>query len=81
MAVDTYPETSGEDETNRGESYGDAEALQEAVKSLPPGQRVAIELLKFRELSLKEATTISGTSVGGPEGGDPPGDTGAGVAR
>jgi RNA polymerase sigma-70 factor (ECF subfamily) len=63
VAVDTYPETSGEDETNRGDGYGDAEALQQAVKSLPQGQRVAIELLKFRELSLKEAATVSGMSV------------------
>ena len=43
VAVDNYPETSGEDETNRGDGYGDAEALQQAVKSLPQGQRVAID--------------------------------------
>ena len=63
VAVETYPETSGDDETNTGESFGDAEALQQAVKALPPGQRVAIELLKFRELSLKEAASVSGMSV------------------
>jgi RNA polymerase sigma-70 factor (ECF subfamily) len=63
VAVDVYPETSGEDETNRGDGYGDAEALQQAVKALPQGQRVAIELLKLRELSLKEAATVSGMSV------------------
>ncbi len=63
VAVDTYPETSGEDETNRGDGYGDAEALQQAVQTLPHGQRVAIELLKFRELSLKEAAIVSGMSV------------------
>jgi len=63
VAVDTYPETSGDDGTNTGGAYGDVEALQEAVKTLPQGQRVAIELLKFRELSLKEAAAVSGMSV------------------
>ncbi len=63
VAVDVYPETSGDDETNPGSTYGDVEALQEAVKTLPQGQRVAIELLKFREFSLKEAAAVSGMSV------------------
>jgi RNA polymerase sigma-70 factor (ECF subfamily) len=31
---------------------------------LPAGQRRAIELLKFQELSLKEAAEATGTSVG-----------------
>jgi RNA polymerase sigma factor (sigma-70 family) len=43
---------------------GDASALQEAVRALPEGQRQAIELLKLKELSLKEAAEVSGTSVG-----------------
>jgi RNA polymerase sigma-70 factor (ECF subfamily) len=34
------------------------------VRALPEGQRQAIELLKLKELSLKEAAAISGTSVG-----------------
>jgi RNA polymerase sigma-70 factor (ECF subfamily) len=63
LAVDVYPETSGEDGANTGDAYGDAEALQQAVRSLPQGQRVAIELLKLRELSLKEASRVSGMSV------------------
>ncbi|HET7715806.1 MAG TPA: sigma-70 family RNA polymerase sigma factor [Bauldia sp.] len=64
IAVETYPETSGEAETNTGEAaYGDAEALRQAMKSLPRSQRVAIELLKLRELSLKEAASMSGMSV------------------
>src|SRR5687768_4203096 len=37
------------------EGFGDTEALDEAIKSLPRGQREAIELLKLKELSLKEA--------------------------
>jgi RNA polymerase sigma factor (sigma-70 family) len=40
------------------------EALQEAVRALPAGQRQAIELVKLGELSLKEAAAASGTSVG-----------------
>lgn len=42
----------------------DAAALRDAVGALPEGQRQAIELLKLKELSLKEAAQISGTSVG-----------------
>lgn len=42
----------------------DAAALHEAVRALPEGQRQAIELLKLKELSLKEAAQVSGTSVG-----------------
>jgi RNA polymerase sigma-70 factor (ECF subfamily) len=43
---------------------GDAAALHEAVRALPEGQRQAIELLKLKELSLKDAAVVSGTSVG-----------------
>jgi len=45
-------------------TYGDPDALREAIADLPAGQRSAIELLKLRELSLKEAAAASGTSVG-----------------
>lgn len=43
---------------------GDSAALHEAVRALPEGQRQAIELLKLKELSLKEAAQVSGVSVG-----------------
>jgi RNA polymerase sigma-70 factor (ECF subfamily) len=46
------------------EELGDAEALRDAVRALPDGQREAIQLLKLEELSLKEAAEVSGTSVG-----------------
>lgn len=46
------------------EAYGDPEALKRAIQELPRGQREAIEMLKLRELSLKEAAAASGTSVG-----------------
>jgi RNA polymerase sigma-70 factor (ECF subfamily) len=45
------------------EGVRDLEALAEAVRGLPEGQRRAIELLKLRELSLKEAAATTGTSV------------------
>jgi len=45
------------------EDYGDPEALRSAVNSLPAGQREAIEMLKLREMSLKEASAASGVSI------------------
>ena len=44
-------------------AYGDPQALREAVKNLRKGQRTAIELLKIREMSLKEASAASGMSI------------------
>jgi RNA polymerase sigma factor (sigma-70 family) len=44
--------------------FDDSEALARAIQSLPPGQRQAVELLKLRELSLKEASAATGLSVG-----------------
>lgn len=46
------------------ETFGDLETLHGAIRSLPAGQRQAIELLKLREMSLKEAASASGSSVG-----------------
>lgn len=63
--VDEDDVTFSEPETNDdiGE-VEDAGALHAAVRALPDGQREAIELLKLKELSLKEAAALSGTSVG-----------------
>lgn len=44
--------------------YRDPEELRIAIRGLPDGQRKAIEMLKLREMSLKEAAAASGTSVG-----------------
>jgi RNA polymerase sigma factor (sigma-70 family) len=49
---------------NQADTFGDAEALAQAIQALPPGQRQAVELLKLRELSLKEASAMTGLSVG-----------------
>lgn len=46
------------------EDYGDLNALQHAIEALPPGQRTAIEMLKLREMSLKEAAAACGMSIG-----------------
>jgi len=46
------------------EAYGDPEALQQAIQALPRGQRAAIEMLKLRGLSLREAAAASGTQMG-----------------
>jgi RNA polymerase sigma factor (sigma-70 family) len=62
---DRLPETFPAEKANMLlDRYGDAEALAQAMADLPPGQRQAIELLKLREMSLKEASAVSGTSVG-----------------
>jgi RNA polymerase sigma-70 factor (ECF subfamily) len=45
------------------EGVGDTEALAAAIRRLPEGQRQAIELLKLREMSLKEAAAYTGSSV------------------
>jgi len=58
------PETFSQQPTNvDGDTYGDPEALREAVRHLPAGQRQAVELVKLRELSLKEASSATGMSV------------------
>jgi len=57
----TFANTSTNDEHERFETR---ETLKHAIQSLPMGQREAIELLKLRELSLKEAAAVSGLSIG-----------------
>ena len=65
LVSDRPLETFPAQETNTlVDRYGDAEALSQAMADLPPGQRQAIELIKLREMSLKEASAVSGTSVG-----------------
>lgn len=65
VALDDANLTFVEPATNSLEDMsGDAETLRLAVQSLPPRQRTAIELLKLKEMSLKEAAAASGMSVG-----------------
>jgi len=46
------------------DSPGDLEALAAAIRRLPAGQRRAVELLKMQQLTLKEASAVTGTNVG-----------------
>jgi RNA polymerase sigma-70 factor (ECF subfamily) len=64
VGVAVLPETFSTPAANMTASYRDPEALRQAVRTLPRGQREAIEMLKLREMSLKEASAASGTSIG-----------------
>ncbi len=56
-------ETFAAAETNLPETAGEERALREAIDSLPQSQRQAITLLKLKEMSLKEAESVSGISI------------------
>lgn len=64
VADDKSYETFADPQANRAlEVYAATEGLSEAISGLPQQQREAVELLKLRELSLAEASKVSGTSV------------------
>jgi RNA polymerase sigma factor (sigma-70 family) len=57
------PETSALAETNLfAEGFGDPQELAAAIAALPAGQRRAVELLKLREMTLKEAAAETGAT-------------------
>jgi RNA polymerase sigma factor (sigma-70 family) len=59
-----FPETFSAAPANLADdTYGDPVALREAISQLPPGQRQAVEMLKLREMSLKEAIAATGMSA------------------
>lgn len=65
VTVEDFDVTFAELEANQeGVDAAEAAALHEAIRALPEQQRQAIELLKLKELSLKEAAQVSGTSIG-----------------
>jgi RNA polymerase sigma-70 factor (ECF subfamily) len=64
VQVENLAVTFSDEGTSIGGEYRDPEALSQVIRTLPPGQRDAIEMLKLREMSLKEAAAASGTSVG-----------------
>lgn len=65
VQVEELPTDVVAEETSIGpDSYGDPEALRQAVRELPRGQRQAIEMLKLREMSLREASVATGASTG-----------------
>lgn len=64
IVVDELPETFSGDAANTSEStLAVDEALERAIANLPLGQRLAIEMLKLKEMSLKEASVVSGMSI------------------
>jgi len=63
VALDDRDETLFAIDTNTDYSETDADNLKEAISQLPPRQRTAMELLKLKEMSLKEASQVSGMSV------------------
>ena len=56
---ETFPST----QANNPEDAPERRALGLAINQLPLGQRQAIELLKLREMSLKEAAVTTGMSI------------------
>jgi len=64
-ADDEHLVTFADPDANKSEEAGDAgKALSELLTILPDGQRQAIELVKCKEMSLKEASEVTGVSVG-----------------
>ena len=62
LAVDNHPDAhEASDATERDQQ---ARRLREEIRTLPPGQREAIEQLGLRERSLAEASQITGRSTG-----------------
>ena len=65
VMAENLPVTFADDGANMPtDAYGDPEALRHAIESLPRRQRQAVELVKLRELSVKEAARESGITVG-----------------
>jgi RNA polymerase sigma factor (sigma-70 family) len=63
--VENLAVTFADDSTNSNmDRYGDVDELRQAIGTLPPIQRNAIQMLKLGEMSLKEAAIASHTSVG-----------------
>jgi RNA polymerase sigma factor (sigma-70 family) len=64
VLVDELPVTFVDDGANlEKDVYRDPDQLRQAIGRLPRGQREAIEMLKLKELSLKEASSQTGISI------------------
>jgi len=64
VAVDVLPETFSQGQTKEPiDRIADAEGFGRALAELPPRQRQAVEMLRLKEMSLKEASAASGMSV------------------
>ncbi|MDB5458956.1 MAG: rpoQ [Caulobacteraceae bacterium] len=60
-AFETFADPAANKELDAGDA---AQALAALVAQLPPAQREALELVKVKEMSLLEASRVSGQSVG-----------------
>ena len=64
VLVDELPVTFADDQANiEKDVYGDPDQLKLYIDKLPGSQRDAIKMLKLKELSLKEASSLSGASI------------------
>jgi RNA polymerase sigma factor (sigma-70 family) len=61
--IDDFADSIADQPGPEASQFGDPEALRRAVQLLPTRQRTAIELLKLRELSLNEASKVSGIGI------------------
>lgn len=65
MAVEILPETSSLAEANEHQdAIAEVDEMMKAIRELPAGQRQAVELLKLKEMTLKEASSATGMSIG-----------------
>jgi RNA polymerase sigma factor (sigma-70 family) len=65
VLVDDFAEMgAAEQHACHADRDGDPEALRQAISRFSAGQRKAIELLKIRELSSREAAEVTGTTPG-----------------
>jgi RNA polymerase sigma-70 factor (ECF subfamily) len=63
VLLDEFVESLSSAASEADDKFGSGEGLRRAVIRLPARQRTAIELVKLRELSLKEAAGVSGMSL------------------
>lgn len=64
VAVEVLPETFSYDEPKEPiDRMADSEELSRALATLPPRQRQAVEMLRLKEMSLKEASAASGMTI------------------
>lgn len=61
--LDDEAETLAAAPTYLPETASEVRRLKAAIAALPPGQRQAVEMLKLKEMSLKEASAASGQSI------------------
>jgi RNA polymerase sigma factor (sigma-70 family) len=65
VLLDSIPPHLADDRAGEpGNEYIIEQVLRHAIAGLPKGQRKALELLRIREMSLKDASALSGISIG-----------------